>query len=121
MPYSKKLKRITKQQIDWAYDRWCEGYTQSQIGEALNLHEKQVQYALDGKERVRPILHYTPKGEDKNPTEIIMQMATVAVNSALKREQGHLAFTEEQQQRYGKEILDVVTALYNAGYRKGIK
>lgn len=121
MPYSKKLNHITKEQAKWAYDRWCEGYTQQQIGEALNLTEVQVRIALHGKERVRPILHYVPKGEEKNPKEVIMQMATEAINANLKNEEGHKAFTEQQQQRYGTELLNIATALYNAGYRKDTK
>jgi hypothetical protein len=45
-------------------------------------------------------------------------MATAVANAKLKSEQGHLAFTEEEQQKYGKETLDAVVALFNAGYRK---
>ena len=43
---------------EWAYAKWCEGYTQLQIGEALNVSYKTVQRALAGKPRIRPILEY---------------------------------------------------------------
>lgn len=33
-------------------------------------------------------------------------------------EQGHKAFSEKEQQRYGADLLDIVTALFNAGCRK---
>jgi uncharacterized protein YjcR len=115
------MKHINKEEKRWAYDRWCEGYTYAQIAEALNLSEAQVCEALRELPRIRPMLHYTPKGEDKNAKEIIMQMATSAINAAKKNEQGHKSFSEEQQQRYGKELLNIVTALYNAGYRKETK
>ena len=118
MAYVKKLKHISKEEKKWAYDRFCEGYTHEQIAEALGVSFFQVRLKLKNLPRIRPILHYTPKAEEKNAKEIILQMATIAQNSKRKGEQGHLAFTEEQQQRYGKEILDLVTALFNAGYRK---
>ena len=42
----------------WAYRKWCEGYTQIQIAEALNVSYKTVQRAIAGKPRIRPILEY---------------------------------------------------------------
>jgi hypothetical protein len=115
------MKHISKEEKKWAYDRWCEGWCYSQIAEALDLTTGQVSEALRPLPRIRPILHYTPKGEEKNAKEIIMQMATEAINARLKGEKGYKAFNKEQQERYGKEILSICTALYNAGYRKDTK
>ena len=50
--------RLTWQQKEWAYDMWCIGYTQEQIGEALNVSYKTIQRAIHGRERIRPILKY---------------------------------------------------------------
>lgn len=43
---------------EWAYARWCEGYTQFQIAEALHVSHKTINRALSGKPRIRPILEY---------------------------------------------------------------
>ena len=118
MAYVKKLKHLTKQEIRWAYDKWCEGYTYHQIAEALDVTAAQVKRQLEPLPRIRPILHYTPKGEEKNAKEIIMQMATAVINAKSKGENGSDAFTDAQKQRYGADLLDEMTALYNAGYRR---
>ena len=49
---------LTPHQKQWAHEKWCEGYTQLQIAEALNVCEKTVARALKGKPRIRPILKY---------------------------------------------------------------
>ena len=49
---------LLPEQIKWAYDMWCLGYTQMQIAEALNVCEKTIQRALKNKPRIRPILIY---------------------------------------------------------------
>lgn len=49
---------LTKEQIEWAYDKWCLGYTQRQIADALYVCEKTIQRVLKGKPRIRPILEY---------------------------------------------------------------
>lgn len=54
---------LTKKQVEWAYDKWCLGYTQMQIADALNVCEKTIQRALKGKPRIRPILQY----QENNP------------------------------------------------------
>jgi len=48
----------------WAYEKWCLGYTQQQIADALYVCEKTVQRALKGKPRIRPILKYEYEGAD---------------------------------------------------------
>lgn len=49
---------LTWQQKEWAYDMWCIGYTQDQIGDALNVSYKTIQRAINGRPRIRPILTY---------------------------------------------------------------
>lgn len=43
---------------EWAYARWCEGYTQQQIADALNVSHKTIARALSGRPRIRPVLEY---------------------------------------------------------------
>ena len=33
-------KALTHKEIEWAYQKWCEGYTQQQIADALFVCEK---------------------------------------------------------------------------------
>ncbi len=42
----------------WAYTKWCEGYTQQQIADALHCSHRTIQRAINGKPRIRPILTY---------------------------------------------------------------
>lgn len=43
---------------EWAYTKWCEGYTQQQIADALNVSHKTIARALNGRPRIRPVLEY---------------------------------------------------------------
>lgn len=49
---------LSAQKKEWAYTKWCEGYTQSQIGEALHVSHKTIARAVHGRPRIRPILIY---------------------------------------------------------------
>lgn len=49
---------LDNSQVQWAYEKWCTGYTQLQIAEALNVCERTVRRALKNKVRIRPILKY---------------------------------------------------------------
>ena len=51
-------KVLTKHEEEWAYKKWCEGYTQQQIANALYVCERTVQRSLKNKPRIRPILVY---------------------------------------------------------------
>lgn len=51
-------KVLTKHEEEWAYQKWCEGYTQQQIADALYVCEKTVRRSLKNKPRIRPILIY---------------------------------------------------------------
>lgn len=45
----------------WAYEKWCEGYTQQQIADALYVERRTLTNAFRGKQRIRPKLVYTGK------------------------------------------------------------
>lgn len=51
-------KALTPKQIEWAYQKWCEGYTQQQISDALFVCEKTIRRAINSRPRIRPILKY---------------------------------------------------------------
>ena len=46
-------------QKEWAYDQWCNGKTQEQIADALNVSIKTVSRALHGRPKIKPVLMYT--------------------------------------------------------------
>lgn len=52
------MSALSDKQKEWAYEKWCLGYTQLQIAEALYVCEKTVQRALKNRPRIRPILIY---------------------------------------------------------------
>lgn len=49
---------LTKKEIEWAYEKWCQGYTMLEIADALYVNERTVGRALKGKQKIRPILTY---------------------------------------------------------------
>lgn len=53
---------LSNAQKEWAYSKWCEGYTQQQIADALNCSHRTIQRAIGGKPRIRPILIYRKEG-----------------------------------------------------------
>lgn len=55
---------LSHAQKEWAYTKWCEGYTLEQIADALYVCTKTVRRAIHGRPRIRPILKYTK--ESKN-------------------------------------------------------
>lgn len=40
-------------EIAWAYDKWCEGYTHQEIADALFVDRRTVGTALKGRRRIR--------------------------------------------------------------------
>ena len=56
---------LSEDEITWAYEKWCEGYTQQQIADALYVERRTVAFALRDKPRkkpgVRPKLVYPGK------------------------------------------------------------
>lgn len=56
--YETSKSVISNIQKEWAYSKWCEGYTQQQIAEALNCSHRTIQHAIGGRPRIRPILIY---------------------------------------------------------------
>lgn len=59
-------KRIlSHKEREWAYIKWCEGYTQEQIANALYVSVHTITRAFKGKPKIRPALKYEPKEKDK--------------------------------------------------------
>lgn len=54
---------LDSKEKEWAYQKWCEGYTLYQIADALNVCTKTISRAINGKDRIRPVLVY-PEGSD---------------------------------------------------------
>lgn len=49
---------LSAKEKEWAYTKWCEGRTMLEIANALNVCEKTVRRAINGKPRIRPVLEY---------------------------------------------------------------
>ena len=49
---------LSHKEKEWAYTKWCEGYRQTDIAEALNCSYKTIQRAVHGRPRIRPTLVY---------------------------------------------------------------
>lgn len=49
---------LTKKQKDWAYRKWCEGRTLLEIAMALDVCDRTIRRAINGKPRIRPVLRY---------------------------------------------------------------
>lgn len=49
---------LSHRQKEWAYTKWCEGYTYYQIAEALNVCTKTIQRAIGDRPRIRAVLVY---------------------------------------------------------------
>lgn len=54
---------LSHAQKEWAYAKWCEGYTLEQIADALYVCTKTVRRAIRGRPRIRPILKYTKESK----------------------------------------------------------
>lgn len=55
---------LSVKEREWAYQKWCEGYTRAEIADALNVCPKTVQRAIGHLPKVKPVLVYT--GEKEN-------------------------------------------------------
>ena len=49
----KMVKSLSPQQSEWAYKKWCEGYSQEQIADALYVSKGVIMRAIDGRPRIR--------------------------------------------------------------------
>lgn len=56
--YETSRSALSTKQKKWAYEKWCQGYTQRQIADALFVCEKTIHRALKNKPKKRPILKY---------------------------------------------------------------
>ena len=57
---------LNLKQKEWAYTKWCEGYTLDQIAEALCVGSRTVKRSINGRPRIRPVLKYEEKEGEKN-------------------------------------------------------
>ena len=57
-------KALAPKEIEWAYQKWCEGYTQQQIADALFVCEKTIRRAINERPRIRPILKYEEREDN---------------------------------------------------------
>jgi hypothetical protein len=57
------VKILNDKQKAWAYEKWCEGRTILEIAIALDVCDRTVRRAINGKPRIRPVLRYED-GED---------------------------------------------------------
>ena len=48
MRYEKGSSILNLKEIEWAYEKWCLGYTKFEIAEALHVGERTVARALQG-------------------------------------------------------------------------
>ena len=55
--------KLTRNKKEWAYTKWCEGYTLEQIAQALHVCSKTIQRVIGDRPRIRPVLVYE---EDDN-------------------------------------------------------
>lgn len=58
---NKRRRRVlTQAQVEWAYEKWCLGYTLAQIAEALDVSSRTVSREFEkmGRPRIRPKLIY---------------------------------------------------------------
>ena len=58
-------KALTHKETEWAYQKWCEGYTQQQIADALFVCEKTIRRAINERPRIRPILKYEEREDNE--------------------------------------------------------
>ena len=47
---------LSQAQIDWAYDKWCAGYSLKEIASKLYVSESTVSRCLQGRKKVKPPL-----------------------------------------------------------------
>lgn len=47
---------LTPVQVEWAYRKWCSGYTIQEIAKVLNASESTVYKSFKGRRRYRPPL-----------------------------------------------------------------
>jgi predicted transcriptional regulator len=54
---------LTKKQKEWAYEQYCNGYTQSEIADALFCDTVTVWRAINRRPRIKKPLHYDSEKE----------------------------------------------------------
>lgn len=56
----RRRRALTQAQVEWAYEKWCLGYTLAQIAEALDVSSRTVsrEFEILGRPKIRPKLIY---------------------------------------------------------------
>ena len=49
---------LSRKERSWAYSKWCEGFTQAEIADALHVSLKTISRTLKGKVKIKPVLKY---------------------------------------------------------------
>lgn len=52
------MKVLMVQEIKWAHEKWCTGYSLQEIADALYVNELTLRRALKGYKKIRPKLVY---------------------------------------------------------------
>lgn len=60
---------LTHKQTEWVYDKWCLGYTQEQLADALCVSTKTIRRAIHGRPKIRPMLKYDFEEEIRDRLE----------------------------------------------------
>ena len=64
-------------QKEWAYKKWCEGYTTAEIGKALYMSKDTIRRMIDGRPKVKPPLKYNEEVLMREP--LIFQNASEVI------------------------------------------
>ena len=58
---------LSPEEIEWAYEKWCLGYSQEEIAKVLYVHPNTISYAFRGRKKQKPPLVYVrPKESAEN-------------------------------------------------------
>lgn len=55
------LPTLSRYEREWAYTKWCDGYDQAQIAEALDCSIMSVRRAINDRPRIKTVLVYDGK------------------------------------------------------------
>lgn len=55
---------LSRKEREWVYDKWCLGYTQEQIADALCVSRKTIVRAIHKRPKIRPMLVCDIKDEE---------------------------------------------------------
>lgn len=63
-------KLLSTKEIEWAYEKWCAGYTCKEIAGALYCSKKTIERVVHGRPKIKPPLVYNGNfGENEEETK----------------------------------------------------